>query len=175
VAISKDELDRFYSEIETSIYNFALRWTWNPSLAEELVHDAFIRIWRRRDEVDAHTLKGLLYKTVQNLAINERRKARLRESIPMLEWIMRERTPSTEDDFLQRENLSALQQALDSLPSELRETLLMCQFSDMSYDEIGLALGISPGTVGSRKSRALAALKEALGSVPPEKGKQNAK
>ncbi len=162
MAISREELDRFYSEIETPIYNFALRWTWNPALAEELVHDAFIRVWLKRDEVEAATLKGLLYKTVQNLAINERRKARLREALPALGWLLDEDGPSVERGFIERENLAELKAALEQLPNDLRETLLICQFSDMTYDEIGQTLGISAGTVGSRKHRALAALNASL-------------
>ncbi len=159
MAISKEELDHFYIEVETALYNFALRWTWNPSLAEELVHDAFIRVWRHRDQVEMKTLKGLLYKTVQNLALNERRRAKLLETLPLLSWMFEGKNSSLEVDFIKRENLSQLQAALETLPKDLRETFLMCQFSDMSHDEIGEALGIKAGTVASRKNRALISLK----------------
>ena len=168
MAISREDLDAFYSEIEAPLYNFALRWTWNPSLAEDLVHDAFIRVWRKRDEVDRATLKGLLYKTVQNLALNEKRKAKLREAVPLLGWVIPERHLGAEGDFVQRENLLELKSALDVLPEELRETLLMCQFSDMSYEEVGAALGISSGTVGSRRNRALTALRKRIKALREE-------
>lgn len=158
--ISREELESFYSEIEVKIFNFALRWTWNPGLAEDLVQESFVRIWRHRDEVDPSHVKSLLYKTVQNLALNQRRRQKLADAIPVIGWFMPTEYQTLEQDFIQKENLRELQAALDSMPLDLRETLLMCQFSDMSYSEIAVALGISIGTVGSRRNRALEFLKE---------------
>jgi RNA polymerase sigma-70 factor (ECF subfamily) len=51
---------------------------------------------------------------------------------------------------------------LENLPRELREILLMCEFSDMTYDEIGVALEIPAGTVASRKNRAMKVLKDLM-------------
>lgn len=146
--------------METALYNFALRWAWNPALAEELVQDAFIRIWRMRSEVESDTLRGLAYKMVQNLARNEQRRTRLKAMLPNLGWMEGSEVRSGEEEFIARESIEGLRAALEALPLELRETLLLCQFSEMSHEEIAAVLKISPGTVASRKNRALAILKE---------------
>jgi RNA polymerase sigma-70 factor (ECF subfamily) len=159
MAISRLELETFYQQSETPLYNFALRWVWNPALAEEIVQDAFVRLWRRRESIEAPTLKGLAYKTVQNLALNELRKNRIRQSIPLLGWLLERESPDLESEFIFREGLANLQKAMSQLTHELQETLLLCQFSDMSYAEIGQNLGVPEGTVASRKNRAMKILR----------------
>ena len=42
--LDRTELEKLYSVLEKPLYNFALRWVWNPSLAEELVQEAFLRL-----------------------------------------------------------------------------------------------------------------------------------
>lgn len=162
--LSRQELESAYASLEGPLYNFALRWVWNPPLAQELVQDAFVRVWQRRDRIERATLKALLYKTVQNLAINERRKARLRELTPFLDWFSGSASEASAPDaaFIRAEDLRETRAALEALPEELRRTLLLCQFSDLTLEEIGRTLGIPPGTVASRKNRALQRLREGL-------------
>lgn len=157
--ISKAELETVYRDLETSLYNFALRWVFDPALAEELVHEAFIRVWDRRDHVDLPTIKGLLFKTAQNLAINEIRKRKLRDSIPAVEWIW----PSprhTEAAAIAEQELAKMKRRLEQLPFEVREVILLSEFSEMSLEEIGRVLGIPAGTVASRKNRGMRILRE---------------
>jgi DNA-directed RNA polymerase specialized sigma24 family protein len=54
-----------------------------------------------------------------------------------------------------------------TLPAELRDTLLLAAWSDLSYEAIGLALGVPVGTVRSRLSRARARLRRTLGDADP--------
>jgi len=162
VAITRLELENLYVRIERPLYNFALRWVWNPAIAEEVVQDAFIRLWQRRDTIDGSTLQGLLYVTVKRLAINELRKIKLREAVPVLDWIFPSANGAEVDLVLQSE-LQEMREQIEKLPEDVRETLLMCEFSDMNYEQIGQALGIPAGTVASRRNRALKILKEKLG------------
>ena len=55
-----------------------------------------------------------------------------------------------------------MQAALDRLPVTYREVLLLCEFEEMSYQEIAATLAIPMGTVMSRLSRARRALREAV-------------
>lgn len=192
--INRDQFENSYRELEVPLYNFALRWVFNPALAEDIVQDAFIRIWRRRDEVRIETIKALLYKTVQNLAINEGRKRRVRDSFQLIaNWmsgqgstihagnssgsgsgifdglahIGHHASPRTiEHELIQREELEAMRKALELLPHNLREVLLLTQFSDFSQTQIAELLEIAEGTVASRRSRALSMLRNQL-TAPP--------
>jgi RNA polymerase sigma-70 factor (ECF subfamily) len=55
-----------------------------------------------------------------------------------------------------------MRDALESLPTEWRDVLLLTELAGMTYAEIAAALGIAEGTVGSRRTRALAWLRERL-------------
>lgn len=157
--ITRAELEKLYGSLERPLYNFALRWVWDPGLAEELVQEGFVRVWQRRDQVKPETIKSLLFKTIQNLCKNERRKRVLRESLPILEWFLK---PDLHEEFVRDQDVRRLYEALESLPSELRETLLLLQFSEMSYEEAALILEVPSGTVASRKNRAMRFLKEVM-------------
>jgi RNA polymerase sigma-70 factor, ECF subfamily len=161
VPINHSDLESIYRHLEVALFNVALRWVFNAAVAEDLVHEAFIRIWNKRDTVEIATLKGLLFKTVQNLAINEARKIRLRSSPrfaePILEWFRTESAPADQD-----RELADLRAAMERLPFELREVIVLSEFSEMSYEEIGAALGVPAGTVGSRKNRALRLMREMM-------------
>ena len=60
----------------------------------------------------------------------------------------------------QKEEMRILRKLIDKLPLRLRGTVLLTEFSNMSYDEIGRSLGIPAGTVGSRRNKAIKIMKE---------------
>jgi len=160
VPITRSELEVLYRDLEIPLYNFALRWVFDPALAEDVVHDAFIRVWNRRDEVIITTFKGFIYKTVQNLALNEMRRRRVRSAL--IGWFEEPMQDSPDQDLALRQELKDMQKALEKLPLELRGVLLLSEFSDMDYRQISTMLGIAEGTVASRKNRALAQLREQM-------------
>lgn len=55
-----------------------------------------------------------------------------------------------------------VREAVLALPDELRQVIVLCELSDMKYEQIAEALSIPPGTVGSRRNRALRKLRELL-------------
>lgn len=160
MAISRKELEEFYVADEARLFNFALRWTWNRSLAEEIVHDALIRIWERRDLVNGGTIRSLAFKTIQNLALNEIRKTKLREKVPLMDWLMLGAAESPEAEYAGKQELLNLEKKISRLPFELKEVLLLCEYSELSYSEIGKILKIPEGTVASRRNRAIHQMKE---------------
>jgi RNA polymerase sigma-70 factor (family 1) len=174
VAISRRELELLYRDLEVPLYNFALRWVFNPAQAEELVHDAFVRLWNRRDEVEFPTIKSLLFKTTQNLCLNEIRKRKVREAFAILksfvEWD--DDTPTTEENLIEDQELQRLRLALEKLPHDLREVLLLFEYSGMSYAEIASTLEIAEGTVASRKNRALQMIRELMSEIKEPKNER---
>jgi RNA polymerase sigma-70 factor, ECF subfamily len=166
VALTRLELEQLYTELEVPLYNFALRWVWNPMVAEEIVHDGFVRLWRARDNLHGLTIKGLVYKTVYNLCVNELRKQKWRDAIPFIVELMAHAGPSRglnqHDQFVLENDLVKMRTALESLSKDLREVLLMTEFSDLSYDEVATILAIPVGTVASRKNRAMKELRDRM-------------
>ncbi len=61
-----------------------------------------------------------------------------------------------------RDDRAALRAAVDKLPQDLRAVVVLTELSDLTYPQIGEALSIPAGTVGSRRNRALKRLREIL-------------
>ena len=162
MGITKKELEDLYVELETPLYNFALRWVWNRAAAQDLVQEAFIRLWQWKGDVRHATIKSFLYKTIQNIALNEIRRNKLKESLPFVAWIIGPNTLSLESELIQKEDLKLLHLAIESLEVELKKTFLLCQYSDLSHDEIARVLDIPAGTVASRKNRALKQIQDII-------------
>lgn len=165
-------LEALYLELEKPVYNVVYRWLWSPEDAHEVVQDAFAKLWQMRDRVDWETAVPLVYRIAINLASNRRRWKKLRQ------WVGLDQVAEPEaeqgDDPEARERHRAIRRAVDALPDKLRRVVLLCDVADMTYAEVGRALGIPAGTVGSRRNRALALLQQELGELYDRGGENDA-
>jgi len=157
VAIHEDWRTCF-SQLAPGLLLFARQWVHSAADAEDIVQDAFVKFWRRNHNVQN---RALLYATVRSTALDlirrdSRRARREREAIADLEQAV-EPEFRTED-----ESQRALAMAMERLPNEQREVLVMKIWNELSFAEIGQALGISQNTAASRYRYALRALKKDL-------------
>jgi RNA polymerase sigma factor (sigma-70 family) len=161
MTLRKEALYACYQRLERSLYNVLFRQLWQREDCQDLIHDAFMRVWERRDEVNEDTLDALVWTTALNLAKNRLRWRVLRRHEPIDEELMQQVATGNESgDFLAERRV---REALRKLPGTWREVLLLSEFSGMRGTEMAEVLGIPAGTVASRKHLALARLKELLG------------
>lgn len=148
-----------YRALEKPLYNVVYRWLWDRAASQDIVQESFLRCWRRRDRVRMDTLKPLLFRTAINLAANLRRRRRLWQ---LVSWdtLPDERAHDGADTHVVSE---AVRRAIDALPEDLRRVITLSELAGLSYREIAAITGIKEGTVGSRRSRALALLRRELG------------
>src|SRR6266516_5781664 len=140
-----------FSEIGPGLLLFARQWTRSAADAEDIVQEAFVKFWRRNHNVDN---RALLYATVRSIALDfirrDKRRAR-REAT-----VFAEADPTVEPHFeLEDETQSALAAAVDSLPHDQREVLVLKIWNELTFAEIASALGISQNTAASRYRYAL--------------------
>jgi RNA polymerase sigma-70 factor, ECF subfamily len=155
-------LEGLYLDHERGLVNAAYRYVWNIDDARDVVHDAFVRLWNKRDHVDWARAAGLAYATVLGLARNRRRGDAVRRAFGLRGTIEPHATPP--DLALdEARHDAAVRAAIEALPERLRSVLVMCLYSNLDYATIGAALEIPAGTVGSRRTEAVAKLKEAIG------------
>ncbi|HEY4283891.1 MAG TPA: sigma-70 family RNA polymerase sigma factor [Chthoniobacterales bacterium] len=150
-----------FSEVGPGLLLFARQWVQSTADAEDIVQEAFVRFWRR-DHNLAH--RGLLYAMVRSIALDlirrDSRRAR-REAV-----VVSESEQSVEPHFQwENESQRALAVALQRLPGDQREVLVMKIWNELTFAEIGEALSISQNTAASRYRYGLAALKKIL---PPQ-------
>jgi RNA polymerase sigma-70 factor (ECF subfamily) len=159
-------LEKLFVKLEKPMFNVVYRWLWNAGDAEEVVQEAFLRVWKGRAGVDVATVEPLLYRTALNLASNRRRSARLWRWLGLDDAGEEPADAGTSEEALSRARQRArVRAAIDALPERLREVVMLTEYAELSYGEIAATLGIPAGTVGSRRNAALARLAEALGPI----------
>lgn len=128
-------------------------------LAEDVVQEAFVRVWRSRANwTPTGTVQAYLYRIIRNLALQELEKRGVRDR-----WKKNQITPisnETPAEHFDREQMRvALQEAIDSLSPRRREIVILARFHGFSYKEIGELMEISPQTVANQMSSALRLLR----------------
>src|SRR3977135_1019801 len=134
-----------FSELAPGLVLFARQFVRTSADAEDIVQDAFVRFWRKEHSIQN---RGLLYATVRTVALDllrrDTRPAR-REANASLEMEQSTAPQFDFDDGAQQE----LAAAIDLLPVEQREVLVMKIWNELTFAEIGEALSISQNTAAS--------------------------
>jgi RNA polymerase sigma-70 factor (ECF subfamily) len=153
-------------------YNLARWLVRDPSLAEDVVQDAVVRAWKYFASFRGQSGRPWLLQIVRNTAYSHL-KAQWRDKTVSLS---EPRAPEEEGvdmelpdprldpeaTLSQRQDISALDAALNALPAALRECIILREVEQLSYKEIARIAGVPIGTVMSRLSRARQALRSAL-------------
>ena len=154
------ELEALYVRHERGLFNVAYRYVWNADDARDLVHDAFVRVWRKRARIDWERAPGLAYRTVLGLAANRRRTNSVRRILGAT--VTAPVQPAIEDQLDGARRDEAVRRAIDRLPERLRRVLTLCTFSELDHAAIGALLEIPVGTVGSRRTEAITKIRDEI-------------
>ena len=146
------------------VYAVAFRITRRHDVADDVAQETFLRAYRALDRFERRRPFGpWVVRIAANLAINQLRSPRARED--GLPEGHRE-TPSAAagplEQLLESEAGAVLERALDGLPGEQRTVFVLRVHEGLSYQEIAETLGLAPGTVMSRLSRAREKLRTTL-------------
>lgn len=138
--------------------------------AEDVAQDVMLELWRRRETLPEDvSLRGYLYQSVRNRALNRIRHARtVRDAEPYVRPPTA--APPADAGAVTGELEAAMRQAVADLPGDVRETFLMSRVDGLTYAEIAAALGLSVKTVEARMGRALKHVRERLAAWLPEGG-----
>ncbi|HEY6537610.1 MAG TPA: sigma-70 family RNA polymerase sigma factor [Candidatus Dormibacteraeota bacterium] len=123
-------------------------------LAEDCVQDALVSAWRARARLrDQRAERAWLLAIVANTA-----RSHLRRRVP-IPTDLAPQDPATRDPFTDMALSADLRRALDRLPRDQQEVIILRVYLDLSVEETARALKVAQGTVKSRLSRALEALR----------------
>jgi RNA polymerase sigma-70 factor, ECF subfamily len=176
--------ERFQREalpLMPELYAGAMRLTRNPSDAEDLLQEAYLRAYRGFGSFEEGTnLRAWLYRILTNAYINiYRKKQREPQTVSAdetPEWYLYDqlaetgREPSAEAEVLESLPDEEVQDALAELPEQFRMAVLLADVEGFSYKEIAEILDIPIGTVMSRLHRGRRALEKRLWDVVRDRG-----
>jgi|SRR5271157_1096528 len=156
--------DVVYETLFPVIYRISLRVTGDREVAEDLCHDAFIKLMEHPDLLaDIEQSKYWLIRVVKNLSLNhEKRRKREKAAYSKFSRLSLTSTDSSERQVMREATRADVQGALDALPPTLRFPLVFREYADLSYKEIGAILGISESNVKVRIFRARERVGKAL-------------
>ena len=158
-------LEALYLRLERPVYNVVFRWLWDPQDAQEVVQEAFVRLWRMRSRVRMETVEPLVYRIALNLAS---KKLRWRRTWRILSFERGEdehggSQPAADAALAAHQRRLAVRSAVEALPEKQRAVVMLCELGGLRYGQVAEALGIPEGTVASRRHTALKSLRKALG------------
>ncbi len=155
-----------------SLYNYALHLTMNPSDAEDLVQETYLKAYRFFNSFERGTnCKAWLIKILKNNYINRFRKNSkepgkvdydlIKDFYHSIKDIQND-TSEAESDYFHSLLHEEVYQALHSLPEEFREVIQLCDIDGFTYEEIANMVESPIGTVRSRLYRGRKLLREQL-------------
>jgi len=155
----------------------------NQTEAQDIAHDAYLRIYPKVQDQSANNPQAVLYTTARRLAINRLKRRSITPFIPgsiNLETAPAS-TPGVVQQVMARQELQQLEDAIAQLPEGCRAVLLLRKIELLSHYEIAQRLGIAVSTVEKQHARALRLLRAALiletedtGSASPKSPNQEA-
>jgi RNA polymerase sigma-70 factor (ECF subfamily) len=157
--LQPDSFEELAMPLFDQLYNFAHWMTQNREEAEDLVQETYAKALKGFSSFRLGTnFRAWMYRILRNTFLTSRTGLKATMTVPLdpeedgPELAVEYETPET--ILFERANRELLQSAIDELPVNLREILLLCEVEEMSYQEIAEMLSIPIGTVMSRLSRA---------------------
>ena len=151
------ELYRRYGK---RLFRFGVQMLGNNALAEEMVQDCFVRLWRSAGRYDPEraNVGTFLFVIARSAALDLRKRPSSRELLPLEEVY----TPPQFDHVEQVLDSLIMREALDTLTVAHRQVLRLAYDQDLTQSHIAERLGLPLGTVKTRMFHAMRALRAAL-------------
>lgn len=174
-AVLDGDIDRFGELVhryQGRLVNYLYRLLRNLDEAHELAQEVFLKIYQALDRFDPrYRFSTWIFRVAQNSAIDQIRKRRLKlVSIHRSDdgedegrdWDLPAPDRGPYSDLRNLERGEAIRQAVDDLPWEYRELIVLRHFGELSYDEIARLKEMPLGTVKNKLFRGRQMLKEKL-------------
>lgn len=155
--MDKKDYNNAVKEFSDGLYRFAIKLCKDESSAQDLVQDAYEKVWIKKATIQAEKVKSYLFRTVYNKFLDGKKKNRV---ISIDEY-------HTEPTFNQESSdlKEVLNKALSTLPETQKSAILLRDYEGYSYDEIGEILKLNASQVKVYIYRARKQLQKYIGRL----------
>jgi RNA polymerase sigma-70 factor, ECF subfamily len=160
-----------FGEYLDGLYGYAMVLSRNRAEAEDLVQETCLRALRAIDRLHTQSnVKGWLFTILRNIWLNQIRRRRSSDLIELGEYENGARDPADARQdphavYVGRAEQEQVRAAIQRLPAEFREIIILREYEELSYQEIAALLDCPQGTVMSRLARARSKLRNLLSST----------
>ncbi len=163
---SSDAFRDLYSRYASTAAGLAHRVIGDPALAEEVVQDVFLSVWRSAAAYDSArgSVRSWLLTQVHHRAVDvvRREDAERRRSFRQPGPVQSDPTEEVVEDAWLRSRRADIRTALGTISDDQRQVLQLAYFDGLTQSQVSERLGIPLGTVKSRTLAAMLKLREAL-------------
>lgn len=160
---------KLYDATSPQLYSLLLRMLRNPDSAQDVLQDAYVKIWHKADSYapDRGAPLTWLLTIARYSALDRVRKQRPEVTLPddpdLEASVLEDETrQDPSDETEQLEALGAVQTCLQTLQSQQRDSVLLAYYEGLTHEELSLQLDTPLGTVKSWVRRGLSRLRECL-------------
>ena len=151
-------------------YSLAYRMSGSRALAEDIVQDAFLSLWRSGTGYDRSrgSVRSWVLSAVHNRAVDALRRKGAKSGRDVSDEGIAERLSapdSTDVQVEQRDQARRVRGALGTLPDDQRQVIELAYFGGLSHTQIAEVLDLPPGTVKGRMRLGLSKMRSALGEA----------
>ena len=159
------DFKKIYDASMQMLFKISFRIVNDEEAAEDIVHDSLIKANEKALIFPSlNDAKYWLIRVVKNASLNYlKRKERERKAYEKVLYEDHRKSDSGETDLLKQESIIKAREALKKLPENLRDVLMLREYGDLNYKEIGKILGITEGNVKVRIFRAREQLVKLIG------------
>lgn len=166
----EEALDELYRRYGGSLFALASRVLWSRELAEEVVQEILLRLWRRPELFDPRrgSLRSYLMAQAHSRAVDLVRSETSRRARERRDADAVTSAYVLEDEVVAMADGHVLRQAMGSLSDVERQAITLAYFGNRTYREVALLLGEPEGTIKSRIRAALRQLRRGLADLEVE-------
>ena len=159
----RHDFSRLYRATVTPLRRYLSRLLGNTTEAQDVAHDAYLRVYPKVQDQSALCPEAVLYATARRLAINQLHRRSIAPFAPAANGIesAASSAPSVTDEVMARQDWQNLSRAIAQLPEGCRAVLILRKIELLSHREIAARLGIAVSTVEKQHARALRLLRAA--------------
>lgn len=152
-----------YKKYYQQLFAVAYRYVGKQEIAEEIVHDVFITIWNKADQLNIqHSMKSYLFRSIVNSSLNFIKKEKAQAEKQQVYMAVLDSVPADETADADEALLKALEEALELLPAKCRQVMYLSRFGKLKQQEIAVQMDISVKTVKNHLTYGFQKLREHL-------------
>ena len=160
-----DTYDEFFRKNASLLRNFLLFKFGSQEDAEDLVQEAFIRLWKNCEKVPLDKAKSFLYTTASNLSISLKRREKVKLGFQQDSGFQDRDQENPEFSLLEKEFHNKLQGAIERLPERQREAFLLNRIEKKTYGEIAEIMEVSVKAIEKLMHKALVKIRSEIGNI----------
>ncbi len=164
--LDREEFESLFNTCYAPVLRYCMTMVGDIGQAEDIVQQAYMNLWLKKDKLDSSQLRAYLYKTVYHASLDHAKHQQVRKRYER-SWNASFTVVSPSSPGTASELETAIRTAIEALPEQCRKIFRMSRVEQLKYREIASTLELSEKTVENQMGKALKILRVSLREYLP--------